>query len=179
MKKYPEDKPDTPRFRNEEEQAALAALEEELVALAQQAAAGEKGTDEQLAALLDDLPESVRTEVVERFRALEEELDREPELEQELTPEQAQQKRLLEERERNMMISQWLSYQTLKKIRRALLMNPALFDHIKNIGEELNKKGVFFETRKVQLTNSELGGVSVQADLARNKDKEKDIGKER
>ncbi len=165
------------RLRGEEELNALAALEEALVQLAQKAVAGAQDVDEELAALLENAPEDVRNEVVERFRAIKEQLENAPQQEQELTPQQEQQQRLMEEHERSMRISQWLSEQTLKKIRRAFLLNPALFAHIKNIGEELNKKGVFFETRKTQVTNAELGGVSLQADLAQNKDKEKDTGR--
>lgn len=168
---------DEARLRDGKEADALAGLDAQLAALAVQESAGGQ-VDRQLAAIVDALPESVRVEVIQRFRDMQDEMaDGRGVDQEELTPEMQAQQQLLEEREKRMMISQWLSEQTLKKIRRAFMLNPALFQRMVNIGEELNKKGVYFETRKTQITNAELGGVSLQAALANNKDIEKDTGR--
>ncbi len=166
-------------FPEDEDIRERNAIDATLAELVRQAVDGAKDVDEQLATLLESLPQSDREETVQRFRALQQELEKTPETEMELTPEMEAQQRQMEEREHRMMISQWLSEQTLKKIRKALLLNPLLFQSIVNLGEELTKKGVFFETRKTQITNAELGGVALQANLTQNNDKEKDASRSR
>lgn len=164
-------------LRDSKEAIALAGLDAQLANLAAQNAAGGQ-VDEQLAAIVDALPESVRVEVIQRFRDMQDEMADGRGIDQEeLTPEMQAQQQLLEEREQRMMISQWLSEQTLKKIRRAFMLNPALFHRLVSLGEELNKKGVYFESRKTQITNAELGGVSLQADLANSKEKDTGVSR--
>lgn len=158
----------------------LAVPEEALAALAQLAVAGAQDTDTQLAALMEGLTVADRQSVAERFQAIHHALEEAQRADEApLTPEQQEQQHTLLERERRMMIAQWLSEHTLKKIRRALLMNPALFQRVVHLGEELTRKGVFFETRRTQITNAELGGVGVQPERAAMKEAEKDTGRSR
>lgn len=159
--------------------AALANIEEQIAELAEQAATGADDVTEKLAAIVEALPESVRVEIIRKFQELSEEWRQSRGVdEEELTPEMEAQKRLIEERE-HMLMAHWLSQETLKKIRRALLVNPTIFQQLINIGEELTKRGVFYDTRRTQVTGADLGTVSLQADLATNKDREKDTGQSR
>ena len=156
----------------------LATFEAQVATLAQQAASGAQDVDLVLSQLLEGVPDDVRTEIIQRYRALVQELQEEHGVEPELTPQQQEELRLHKERER-MILANWLSEKTLEKIRRAILSHPGLIAQITSIGEELQKRGVFFDTRKAQITSAELGGVTQQATINQDKQQMKDTGKER
>lgn len=156
--------------------AMLAVCDEKIAALAEQAAAGED-VSAALAALVEDAPDAVRMEIVRRFQEIYDELQESREADgEELSPEMEAQKRRILEREQ-MLMAHWLSQETLRKIRRALLLNPSLFRQIVSIGEELSKRGIFYDTRRAQVTNADIGVVVLQPDLADAKGK--DTGKTR
>ncbi len=164
------------RQRDGMEAAVLAALEARIVELAEKAASGVQ-VDTDLASIIESAPESVRVEMVRRFQELHDELHEGRGIdEEELTPEMEAQKRLMLERE-HMLMGHWLSQETLKKIRRAMMLNPLLYQQIITIGQEMTKRGVFFDTRRAQVTNADVGTVTLQPDLANAKEKE--TGRER
>ncbi len=98
--------------------------------------------EDELAELVADAPDSIRTEIVKRFREMVRALQDEKGLFEELTPEQEKQLELLKEHEKH-YIAHLLSDKALEKIRKMLLANPALMQQILGMGEELFKKGVF------------------------------------
>lgn len=164
------------RLRDGMEAAALAALEVQIAELAEKAATGAQ-VDADLARIIEAAPESVRVEIVKRFQELHDELHEGRGIdEEEITPEMEAQKRLMLERE-HMMMGHWLSQETLKKIRRAMLMNPLLYQQIVTIGQEMSKRGVFFDARRAQVTSADIGAVTLQPDLVNAK--EKDTGRDR
>ncbi len=127
----------------------LASFGAAIAALADSVLEGAEDVDVQLSGLLEGVPDSVRAEIVKRFRAVLEELQQEKGREIDLASlEPKEQRRIRKERER-LLIAHFLSEKTLEKIRRAMLFNPAMFRQVMEVGEELQQKGVFLGRERV------------------------------
>lgn len=167
---------------------ALSELEEEMLAtyaqqieeLANKAAEGAKDIDIQLAALLAGAPDGVRTELMKRFRQIQQEHAAEKEGPAvELTPEQQKQLEIATAREKG-ILALWLSEKTLKKMRELFLANPLMIAQLGGLGEKLRRQGVLVEMERNNRMQ-ELGELGLQQVKAKDfqKEKEKDSGRER
>ncbi len=132
---------DNAAFLSDFEADMLATYEHQLQAMAD--AVVDEGVDveDQLAEMVETLPDSARTELVRRFREKVQAMQDAKGISEELTPEQEQQLELLKQYEQH-YIAHMLSEKALEKIRRMLLSNPALIQHVLGVGDELMKKGV-------------------------------------
>jgi DNA-binding TFAR19-related protein (PDSD5 family) len=115
-----------------------------LDALAETAVSGGQDVDVQLAALLSQIPQDKRDEAVATFRARVQALEekQEPSMPTApLTPEQERLMQQMKEHEQG-IIAHMLHEKTREKIRRLFLFNPGLWGQVKNISEELHKRGI-------------------------------------
>lgn len=162
------------RQLSEVEQQMLETFEQQITELATQAAEGQEDVDLKLAQLLEGVPDSVRMEMMRRFRQIADELLVEKEgKEQALTPQQETLQRIEKERDQA-ILALWLSEKTKEKLRRIFMTNPRIMEQLMDIGEKLRREGVFVTMEKQQKT----GELTAQQ-LAQNFQKEKDQGKGR
>jgi DNA-binding TFAR19-related protein (PDSD5 family) len=153
------------------------AVQAQLDALGLEAVSGGKDVDLHLAQLLSQIPEDKRDEAVATFRARVQSMEQEkavPALPQQMTPEQEQMLRQMNEHEQG-VIAHLLHEKTREKIRRMFLLNPSLWGQVRSIGEELHKRGLIGQPQRGQA--AELGQVAVQP--AQTPDKKKDQERER
>ncbi|MCI5048775.1 MAG: MICOS complex subunit MIC60 [Rickettsiales bacterium] len=106
---------------------------------------GEEDVDLRLAELVEDEQELVRIAIVEKMR---EKLQAQDESKAKELDQIVEQQKLLEKQRKHQNMQQWLAYvmsqDTLRKIREALLHTPGLAQQLQHIGQDLAKKGVFF-----------------------------------
>ena len=137
------------------EQDMLGTYADQIAELAQAAVEGGEDVEIALAALLAGAPDGVRTEAVQRFRAMIANLQEEKGADLELTPEQEKLMQMHADRERA-LLAHSMSQETLEKMRRAMLANPAFYEEIMNLGEKLAKRGIFLDTQKQSITSSDV-----------------------
>jgi hypothetical protein len=151
-------------------------LEGELQELMASVAAGESDIDLKIAALVEGEPEHVRMAIVEKIRDMLR--AREDEKSKELLQKLEAQKRQAVEQQR-MNFRQWLlwvmSEDTLRKLRESFLARPMLEGQVKNIGEELARKGVL--TQIQPHSKNDLGELS--ANVSQTQGRTRDTGKGR
>ena len=140
---------------SEVEQDMLSTYAEQIAHLAQAAVEGGQDVEVALAGLLEGAPDGVRTEAVQRFRAMVAALQEEMGADLELTPEQEKLMQQHKDRERAMLAHQ-MSEETLDKMRKAMLANPAFYEQVMNLGEKLAKRGIFLDTQKQSVTSSDV-----------------------
>ncbi len=177
---FTDDDDDDFRALSDLEEQMLETYAQQIEALATSAAEGKEGVDMELAQLLSGAPDGVRTELMRRFRQLQQEQAKEKEgPQQELTPEQEKEMQIATAREQS-MLALWLSEKTRKKMREAFMTNPKFIEQIMGLGDKLRKQGVFVEIEQAA-QQRELGELSVQQTKAKDfqKEKEKDSGRER
>lgn len=145
--------------------------------LARQAAEGMADVDLQLAALLEHLAEDQRDEAVQRFRSKLEVREREAApAPLELTPEQELLLQQMKEHE-NSVIAHLLHEKTREKIRRIFLLNPALWEQVMGISEQLYRRGVLTPPTQQRDKAVQLGQMTPQP--VQNPEKKKDQERER
>ena len=135
----------------------------------------EEDLDILLAHLVEDMPGEARIALVKKVQELVRARDEEKAqaLQAYLTRLEEQHKQRQQEAKRQSWLSFFMSRETLKKIREALLSRPAMNQEVQNIGQELARKGIL---QSLQFGDvKELGGLSTNAvQTAREFGKEKD-----
>lgn len=136
---------------------------------------GEANVDLMVAEAVEGQPELVRIAIVEKIRAAVRE--RSEEKAKQLDAALSEQK-LLEHHRQKRMMGEWLAYfmsqETLRKIKEALLSSPRIQQEVEHAGQDLAKKGVLQQLQAGDATK-ELGGLS--ANVAQSKEARQ--GKER
>jgi ribosomal protein L1 len=122
--------------------------------------AGEPDVDLKLAAIVEGTPQQVRVAIVEKMREMLREQDEEK---SKALDQFIEQQKLVEKQQRQKLNYHWLAYfmsqETLRKIRESFFAQPGLEAQVKNIGQELAKKGLL---QNIQLTDRQnLGDISV------------------
>ena len=151
---------------------------EEIQALIDAVQAGEKDIDLLLAQLLEGEPEAVRAVIMEKLRERMETLEEEQarQLEELLA---AQKQQALAQK--HGLFRRWLmwvmSEETLRRIRTSFLAQPILETQVKNVGEDLARRGVIGITGGITVDRRELG--QLNANIAPSQGQAKDQGKGR
>jgi hypothetical protein len=151
---------------------------EEIQALIDAVQAGEKDIDLLLAQLLEGEPEAVRAVIMEKLRERMETLEEEQarQLEELLA---AQKQQALAQK--HGLFRRWLmwvmSEETLRRIRTTFLAQPILETQVKNVGEDLARRGVIGITGGITVDRRELG--QLNANIAPSQGQAKDQGKGR
>ena len=148
----------------------------ELAELMQAVSDGAENIDLKIAAMLDGEPEHVRIAILEKVKeAL---AEREAERSRKLAEERELQKRQVIEQQR-FNFRQWLSWimseDTIRRLRETFMLQPILETKVRNLGEELARKGVLTGINPTD--KRELGGLS--ANVQRQQEQGKDIDKGR
>ena len=128
--------------------------------------------DLMVAGMVEGEPEHVRLAIVQKIRDMLRE--REEQKAREIEQAQGQQKEKAKAQKRS--FSQWLAWimseDTLKKIKESFLARPIMELQVKNIGEELAKKGVL---QQMEIINrNELGDLSQNVAQHQSAQKSKD-----
>ena len=137
------------------EQDMLTTYADQIALLAQAAVEGGEDVEAKLAALLAGAPEGVRTQALQRFREMIANLQEAKGDGLGLSPEQERILRLHHEREKS-TLAHMMSKETLEKIRRAMLANPAFYEQVMSLGEKLAKRGIFLDTQKQKITSADV-----------------------
>jgi len=133
--------------------------QQELDELMQDVAAGAPDIDLKIASMVEGEPEHVRIAIIEKIRDMLRQ--REEEKTRELEASHGRSRKQQVEAQR-MSFRQWLTWimseDSLRRIRESFLARPIVELQVKNIGEELAKKGVM---NQLQLMNAnDLGELS-------------------
>jgi len=137
------------------EQDMLSTYADQIASLAQAAIEGGQNVEVELAALLEGAPDSVRTQAVQRFREMVSNMQEQMGDDFQLTPEQEKIMQMHAEREKA-ILAHMMSEETLDKMRKAMLANPAFYEQVMNLGEKLAKRGIFLDTQKQTITSSDV-----------------------
>lgn len=148
----------------------------ELAALMEAIAAGEGDIEMKIAAMLEGEPENVRMAIIQKVK--ETIAEREEQRSRDLKEEREVQKRQVLEQQR-MSFRQWLSWimseDTIRRLRETFMIQPLLELKVRNLGEELMRKGVFTH---LQIGDKrDLGNLS--ANVQRQQGQGKDVDKGR
>ena len=133
--------------------------QQELNELMQAVAAGEPDIDLKIASMVEGEPELVRIAIIEKIRDMLRQREEEKTRELEASHGRARKQQVEAQR---MSLRQWLTWimseDSLRRIRESFLARPILETQVKNIGEDLAKKGVMAQ---MQLMNkNDLGELS-------------------
>lgn len=150
----------------------------ELAELMQAVAEGEADIDLKIAAMLEGEPEHVRMAILQKVK--ESLAEREAERSRKLEEERELQKRQVIEQQRK-SFRQWLSWimseDTIRRLRDTFMIQPILEMKVRNLGEELMRKGVL---TSLNLTDKrDLGGLSANVQRQQDQGKEVDKGQGR
>lgn len=150
---------------------------QELTELMASIAAGEGDIDLKIAAMLEGEPENVRMAIIQKVKETIKE--REEQRSRDLKEEREVQKRQVLEQQR-MSFRQWLTWimseDTIRRLRETFMIQPLLELKVRNLGEELMRKGVFAQL-SANNDKRELGNLS--ANVQRQQDQGKNVDKGR
>ncbi|MBY0354129.1 MAG: hypothetical protein K2Q12_00180 [Rickettsiales bacterium] len=122
--------------------------------------AGKEGADLDFAALLEDVPEDKRGDVIAQMRARMAEMEAEPTFAHStMTPQEEAMLQQLKTHEQS-IIAHLLHEKTLEKIRRIFMLNPALWEQVTGISEQLQRRGVLTELQRVNA--EKLGDIAAR-----------------
>lgn len=143
---------------------------QELSDLMASIAAGEGDIDMKIAAMLEGEPENVRMAIIQQVKETIKE--REEQRSRDLKEERELQKRQVLEQQR-MSFRQWLTWimseDTIRRLRETFMIQPLLEMKVRNLGEELMRKGVF--------THLQIGDKRDLGNLSANVQRQQDQGK--
>ncbi len=146
----------------------------DIEAIVEAVLSGEQNADLMVSEAVEGQPEPVRIAIVEKIRAAVRE--RSEEKAKALDAALAEQKLLEHTRQKRMwheMLAYFMSQETLRKIKEAMLASPTLRREIEHAGQDLAKKGVLQQMQGD--ATGQLGGLS--ANVAQSKESRQ--GKER
>jgi hypothetical protein len=157
---------------NADADALLRDKQQELEALMQAVAEEDPDIDLMVAGMVEGEPEHVRVAIVEKIRDMLRE--REQQKAKEIEQAQGQEKEKVKAQKRS--FGQWLAWimseDTLRKIRESFLARPGLEGQLKDIGQELAKKGVL--TQMEVVSRNDLGDLSQNVAQTKAAEKGKD-----
>ena len=140
----------------------LKAYAQEITALMEAVLADDPDLDLKLAALIENMNDTMRTEIVKKIQDMVRKRDAEKAsvIAELMQRQQEQEKAERKAVERQSWLSYFLSRDTLRKLREAFLARPALEMQIENIGQDLAKKGI--------LQNVQFGDKAALGSLSTN-----------
>ena len=148
--------------------------QQQIDALVEALEAGDPNVDLKLAAMMEGEPSQVRVAIVEKMREqLAQNEEKAAALEQIV-----EQQKLLEaqqqERVQQQFLAYFLSQQTLRKLREAFMMSPAMRRQVESLGEQLARSGVIGQS---PAKKDDLGELSANLQYVQKQQQDKGKGR--
>lgn len=149
---------------------------QELADLMKAVASGDQDIDLKIAEMLEGEPEHVRIAILEKVKeAL---AEKEAQRSRAIAAEHEAQKRQVLEQQR-MSFRQWLSWimseDTIRRLRETFAIQPVLELRVRNLGQELFRKGVLTQMKPAD--KQDLGSLSASVQRQQGQTKEADKGR--